>query len=83
MTPSAASRLLVLGGHPDAELLRGSLAAIAAETAEARGATVRILHLSAMSFDPYRAGGVTTWARKHLLVPETRHPFAGGYKRRR
>ena len=57
MTPSTVSRLLVLGGHPDAELLRGSLAVIAAETAEARDATVRILHLSAMSFDPYLAGG--------------------------
>lgn len=60
MTPSAASRVFVLDGHPDAESLCGSLAGIAAETAEARGATVKILHLSAMSFDPNLAGGYKT-----------------------
>lgn len=60
MTISSTSRVLVLDGHPDTESLCGSLARIAAETAEARGATVQILHLSALSFDPNLAGGYKT-----------------------
>ena len=60
MTTSATSRLLVLDGHPDSESLCGSLAVIAAQAAEARGATVKILHLSAMTFDPNLAGGYKT-----------------------
>jgi NAD(P)H dehydrogenase (quinone) len=57
MTISATSRVLVLDGHPDAESLCGSLASIAAEAAEARGANVKILHLSGLAFDPNLAGG--------------------------
>ncbi len=60
MTTSAASRVLVLDGHPDSESLCGSLAVIAAEAAESRGATVKILHLSELSFDPNLAGGYKT-----------------------
>jgi NAD(P)H dehydrogenase (quinone) len=60
MTQTAASRVLVLDGHPDAESLCGSLAVIAAQAAEARGASVKILHLSAMHFDPNLAGGYKT-----------------------
>jgi putative NADPH-quinone reductase len=57
MSISAASRVLVLDGHPDTESLCGSLAAIAAEAAEVRGASVKTLHLSALTFDPNLAGG--------------------------
>jgi putative NADPH-quinone reductase len=41
MTISTESRVLVLDGHPDEESLCGTLAVIAAEAAEARGATVK------------------------------------------
>ena len=57
MTISATSRVLVLDGHPDPESLCASLAVIAAEAAEARGATVKVRHLSALNFDPNLAGG--------------------------
>jgi putative NADPH-quinone reductase len=60
MTISITSRVLVLDGHPDAESLCGSLALIAAETAETRGAAVKILHLSDLAFDPNLAGGYKT-----------------------
>lgn len=57
MTISTASRVLVLNGHPAAESLCGSLAIIAANAAEARGAEVQTLHLAALSFDPNLADG--------------------------
>lgn len=57
MTISAASRVLVLDGHPAEESLCGSLAVIAAEALEARGVAVNILHLSTLTFDPNLAGG--------------------------
>jgi len=60
MTTAAASRVLVLDGHPDSESLCGSLAVIAAEAAQARGTQVKILHLSALTFDPNLAGGYKT-----------------------
>lgn len=60
MTISTSSRILVLDGHPDTESLCGSLATIAGEAAEARGATVKTLRLSALTFDPNLAGGYKT-----------------------
>ncbi|WP_310497209.1 NAD(P)H-dependent oxidoreductase [Sandarakinorhabdus sp.] len=53
--PSA--RVLVLDGHPDGTSLCSALAAAAAETAQTRGAEVRLLRLSAMQFDPNLAHG--------------------------
>ena len=52
-----SSRVLVLDGHPDGTSLCSALAAAAAETAQARGAEVRLLQLSAMQFDPNLAHG--------------------------
>jgi putative NADPH-quinone reductase len=60
MTSSPASRILVLDGHPDATSLCAGLALAAAEAAQALGAEVRLLHLSAMTFDPNLAGGYKT-----------------------
>lgn len=60
MTSSPASRILVLDGHPDATSLCAGLASAAAEAAQAHGAEVRLLHLSAMTFDPNLAGGYKT-----------------------
>jgi putative NADPH-quinone reductase len=60
MTSSPASRILVLDGHPDATSLCAGLALAAAEAAQAHGAEVRLLHLSAMTFDPNLAGGYKT-----------------------
>ena len=57
---SSSSRVLVLDGHPDATSLCAGLATAAAEAAQARGAEVRLLHLSAMLFDPNLAGGYKT-----------------------
>lgn len=58
MTVSA--RVLVLCGHPDETSLCTALAAAAAEAAQARGAEVRHLQLSAMTFDPNLKGGYKT-----------------------
>ena len=52
-----SSRVLVLDGHPDGTSLCSALASAAAETARARGAEVKLLHLSAMQFDPNLAHG--------------------------
>lgn len=52
-----SSKVLVLDGHPDGTSLCSALAAAAAETAQARGAEVRLLQLSAMQFDPNLAHG--------------------------
>lgn len=52
-----SSRVLVLDGHPDATSLCSALAAAAAATAQARGAEVQMLQLSAMDFDPNLAHG--------------------------
>jgi putative NADPH-quinone reductase len=52
--------VLVLDGHPDGTSLCSALAAAAADAARARGAEVRVLHLSAMQFDPNLAGGYKT-----------------------
>jgi NAD(P)H dehydrogenase (quinone) len=57
---TSSSRVLVLDGHPDATSLYASLASAAAKAAKARGAEVRLLHLSAMAFDPNLAGGYKT-----------------------
>jgi putative NADPH-quinone reductase len=54
------SRVLVLDGHPDGTSLCSALAAAAAGSARARGAEVRLLHLSAMQFDPNLAHGYKT-----------------------
>jgi putative NADPH-quinone reductase len=54
------ARVLVLDGHPDAGALCGALAAAAADGAQARGAEVRMMHLSDMQFDPNLAGGYKT-----------------------
>jgi putative NADPH-quinone reductase len=52
-----SSRVLVLDGHPDGTSLCSALASAAAQTARARGAEVKLLHLSAMQFDPNLAHG--------------------------
>ena len=52
-----SARVLVLDGHPDAASLNTALATAAAEAARARGAEVRLMHLSAMNFDPNLAHG--------------------------
>jgi putative NADPH-quinone reductase len=52
--------VLVLDGHPSAKSLCGSLALIAAEAAAARGAAVKTVHLSALTFDPNLVGGYAT-----------------------
>lgn len=52
-----SARVLVLDGHPDASSLNAALASAAAEAARARGAEVRLMHLSAMTFDPDLAHG--------------------------
>jgi len=52
-----STRVLVLDGHPDGASLCSALASAAAETAKARGAEVRLMQLSAMSFDPNLAHG--------------------------
>jgi len=57
---TSSSRVLVLDGHPDATSLCAGLAVAAAEAALARGAEVKLLHLSAMVFDPNLAGGYKT-----------------------
>jgi NAD(P)H dehydrogenase (quinone) len=51
------SNILVLDGHPDGTSLCSALASAAAETAQARGAEVRVVRLSAMIFDPNLAQG--------------------------
>jgi putative NADPH-quinone reductase len=53
-------KILVLAGHPDAGSLCEALAAEAAEAARAHGADIRLMHLSAMAFDPNLAGGYNT-----------------------
>lgn len=55
--PPKALRVLVLDGHPDARSLCSALAGNAAEAAEARGAEVKLLHLSDMVFDPNLSSG--------------------------
>jgi putative NADPH-quinone reductase len=57
---SASARVFILDGHPDAGSLCGALAGEAAQAAAARGADVKLLHLSAMAFDPNLAGGYRT-----------------------
>ncbi len=57
LVPAKALRVLVLDGHPDATSLCAALAASAAEGAEARGAEVKLLHLSDMAFDPNLSSG--------------------------
>jgi len=57
---TSSSRVFVLDGHPDATSLCAGLAVAAAEAALARGAEVKLLHLSAMVFDPNLAGGYKT-----------------------
>ena len=52
-----SSRVLVLDGHPDGTSLCSALTSAAAETARARGAEVKLLHLSAMQFDSNLAHG--------------------------
>jgi putative NADPH-quinone reductase len=59
-TQSPGARVLVLDAHPDSASLCGALAETAAKAATARGAEVRQLHLSAMTFDPNLAGGYKT-----------------------
>ena len=54
---SPSERVLVLDGHPDGASLCSALAAAAAQTAQARGAEVRLLRLSDMAFDPNLAHG--------------------------
>ena len=54
-TPS--SRVLVLDGHPDGTSLCSALAKAAATAAQARGADVKLIPLSAMNFDPNLAHG--------------------------
>lgn len=54
---SPSIRVLVLDGHPDGTSLCSALAGAAAETAQARGAKVRLLRLSDMAFDPNLAHG--------------------------
>ncbi len=56
----SSSRVLVLDGHPDATSLCAGLASAAAEAAQARGAEVRLMHLSALACDPNLAGGYKT-----------------------
>jgi putative NADPH-quinone reductase len=52
-----STRVLVLDGHPDGASLCAGLAKAAAEAAQARGAEVRLMQLSAMRFDPNLAHG--------------------------
>jgi len=52
-----STRVLVLDGHPDGASLCAGLAKAAAEAAQARGAEVRLIQLSAMNFDPNLAHG--------------------------
>ena len=54
---SPSNRVLVLDGHPDGASLCSAMAGATAETAQARGAEVRLLRLSAMNFDPNLAHG--------------------------
>lgn len=56
----SSNRILVLDGHPDGTSLCSALATAAAETAQARGAQVRVARLSAMDFDPNLAHGYKT-----------------------
>lgn len=51
------NRVLVLDGHPDGSSLVSALAEAAAAAAREAGAEVRLLKLSAMSFDPNLAHG--------------------------
>ncbi|MEI6419342.1 MAG: NAD(P)H-dependent oxidoreductase, partial [Sphingomonadales bacterium] len=51
------NRVLVLDGHPDGTSLCSALAEAAADAAQARGADVRVVRLSAMTFDPNLAQG--------------------------
>lgn len=60
LKPSPASRILVLNGHPDATSLCTALAGNAAEAAQTRGAEVKLLHLSALAFDPNLSSGYKT-----------------------
>jgi putative NADPH-quinone reductase len=52
-----STRVLVLDGHPDGTSLVSALADAAAAAAQARGAEVRLVRLSAMQFDPNLAHG--------------------------
>ncbi|MEI6486892.1 MAG: NAD(P)H-dependent oxidoreductase [Sphingomonadales bacterium] len=54
------NRVFVLDGHPDGTSLCSALAQAAAEAAQVRGAEVRVLHLSAMDFDPNLARGYSS-----------------------
>ena len=62
-----ASRVLVLDGHPDATSLCSALAENAAEAAQARGAEVKLLHLSELAFDPNLTNG---YKRRQELEPD-------------
>lgn len=55
--PHPSARVLILDGHPDGTSLCSALAGAAAEAAQARGAEVRLMQLSAMQFDPNLAHG--------------------------